>query len=198
MFVAVLIVVLTLFYNGNLKPGLSSNDRKNTRSWKNVRSTMYDRHRSRSLFTKRSLNDHVKWLKTSILNHRSYFWGYDRGKDGGKDRGFHKDRTKTRSQSKLDYNEHSFDVRLFWFQGHFKVISRSNIGRGQINIHFRSTSGPFPVHFRSIFGQSPVKNWSYLGQIEVKIQFYRHGALLNLGSCKMWIITTVYYLNIWK
>ena len=164
MFVAVLIVVLTLFYNGNLKPGLSSNDRKNTRSWKNVRSTMYDRHRSRSLFTKRSLNDHVKWLKTSILNHRSYFWGYDRGKDGGKDRGFHKDRTKTRSQSKLDYNEHSFDVRLFWFQGHFKVISRSNIGRGQINIHFRSTSGPFPVNLRSISGQKLVIFGSNRGQ----------------------------------
>ena len=54
MFVAVLIVVLTLFYNGNLKSGFSSNDRKNTRSWNNVRSTMYDRHRSRSLLKYRS------------------------------------------------------------------------------------------------------------------------------------------------
>ena len=88
--------------------------------------------------------------------------------------------TEIKSHSKLDYNEHSFDVRLFWRKWVKVAVGLNNLNQTNWT----------KVNQGSSSGQNHFMNLNLL--------LFRLGALLNLRSCKMWIITTVYYLNIWK
>ena len=176
MFVAVLIVVITLFYNGNLKPGLLSSDR-----------------------TKCVLEITI-WREQSFMRiHGSYWFRWDLWNSEA-------------IQSWIITNirlmfgcsdvasEMSFEPKVI---SRSKLVKKCDYKSGSCHPHGSSRSNHHQTlfDFWSNLGQISVECGSKRGHTGVKTQFhlfYRHGALLNLGSCKMWIITTVYYLNIWK